>query len=77
MKYVSLLAIENYGRMLEREQVGGGPIPGSRVYLHTRILSKAEMLYAYDTLLEWNGLKVVLIDDKTFKVVRVPSASSP
>jgi len=70
-------AIENYGRILERELIGGTPIPGSQVYLRTRILSKAEMLYAYDTLLGWNGLKVVLIDDKSFKVVRLPGAGTP
>jgi hypothetical protein len=70
-------AIKNYGRLLEREQVGGDPIPRSQVYLRTRILSKAEMLYAYDTLLQWNGLKVVIADDKTFKVVRLTGANSP
>lgn len=68
---------ENYGRLLGQIQVGAEPIPGERVYLRTRILSKAEMLYSFDTLLEWNGLKVVLHDDKTFKVVRLPSASHP
>ena len=71
------VTIENYGRILEREQVGGDPIPKSLVSLRTRILSKAEMLYAYDTVLGWNGLKVVVIDDKTFKVVRLPDANAP
>ena len=69
--------IENYGRILERARVGDEPLPTGRVYLRSRNLSKAEMLYAYDTLLGWNGLKVVLIDDKTFKVVRLPGADRP
>ena len=69
--------IENYGRILERSRVGAEPIPTEQVYLRSRILSKPEMLYAYDTLLAWNGLKIVLNDDKTFKVVRLPSAISP
>ncbi len=71
--------IEYYGRMLGRERIQGdqSPSPGKQVYLRTGVLSKAEAQHAFERLLEWNGIKVVLVDDKTFKVVRLPDASSP
>jgi len=69
--------IEFYGRMLGREQIRGDPIPGGQVYLRSGMLTKAEVLYAFDTLLGWYGAKVVLIDEKTFEVVPVPITNSP
>ena len=34
-------------------------------------LTKAEVLHAFDTLFAWHGVKVVNIDEKTFKIVQI------
>jgi hypothetical protein len=34
------------------------------------------MIHALDTLLGWQGIKVVIVDGKSFKVVRTPPESN-
>jgi hypothetical protein len=61
-----------YDHLLGRTRSGNPYLPGPAIYLYTKQLSKAEMLYACDTLLDWNGFKVVLIGDKMYEIVQAP-----
>jgi len=65
--------IEQYGQILGRRRMDHESIPKSRVYLRTKMLTKAEVLYAFDTVLAWNGLQVVPVEADTFKVSALPS----
>jgi hypothetical protein len=51
---------------------GNNPPTGNLVFLHNQTpLTKAEILYAFDTLLSWQGYKAKPIDEKSFRLVRV------
>ena len=65
--------VTQYAALLGLTQIGSERVVGGWVYLRTKNLSKAEMSYACGTLLEWSGFKIVVVDDKTFKVVRKPT----
>lgn len=67
--------IEQYGRILGRTQIGNERIPWEQVYLRTKMLTKAEVLYAFDTVLAWNGFQIVSVDDNAFKVTLLPKVS--
>ena len=54
------------GRDIRQEVV----MPGITLSLDTRNpLTKAELVYALDVLLDWQGFKIVIVNDKTAKVV--------
>ena len=59
-----------YAALSGREILQNGRV-SAVISLHTgNPLSKAETLYALDTLLGWQGIKIVKVDSKTSKVVR-------
>jgi hypothetical protein len=65
------VVVDIYGKLLSRpckENAGaGGNIP---YFTTTRPLSKAQVMYAFETLLAWSGNKIVLNADGTFSVAR-------
>jgi hypothetical protein len=69
------MVMEQYGRILGRTRIGGERIPEGRIYLRTKMLTKAEVLYAFDTVLAWNGFQIVSGDDNTFIVTHLPKVS--
>lgn len=48
------------------EQIYAQPIS----YFVNRPLSKAELVYGFETVLAWNNVRIVLGDDNTFSIVR-------
>lgn len=69
--------VDAYGRLLGRTLSESTPHPNRPVYLQTRTLTKAEMQYAFDRLLEWNGLRVEVVDEKQFRVVPWTKVARP
>lgn len=63
--------------LLGRTMSESTPHPNRQVYLQTRMLTKAEMQYAFDRLLEWNGLRVEVVDEKRFRVVPLTELAKP
>ena len=61
--------VRMYASASGRRRVGDTLLAGYIPYFHnTRPLSKAEALYALETLIEWNGWKIILGPDNTFSV---------
>lgn len=60
-----------YQALTAQKWVQGGPLPaGATFTFHNQTpLTKAGILHAFDVMLAWHGLKVVNVDDKTFKLV--------
>jgi hypothetical protein len=57
-----------YSDIIERKPASGSKFPYGLIYLRTvNPLSKAEVIYALETLFAWNGFKLVPEDDKTFR----------
>ena len=57
-----------YSDIIERKPASGSKFPYGLIYLRTvNPLSKAEVIYALETLFAWNGLQLVPEDDKTFR----------
>lgn len=62
--------INIYGKLLGRQLKGDA---GYRLPIHlttTCPLSKAQVIYAFETLFRWNGIKIILNDDNTFSVFK-------
>jgi len=53
------------------------PVSGEIYFVNTSSLSKNEAIYALETLFDWNGIKIIPIDDKSFKVEIVPYLKRP
>jgi hypothetical protein len=59
-----------YGELIGRKLVRDNPLPHSLISFHTQtVLSKAEVVYAFDILFQWQGWKIVVVDDRTFRVI--------
>ncbi|HSY18547.1 MAG TPA: sigma-70 family RNA polymerase sigma factor [Candidatus Acidoferrales bacterium] len=59
-----------YAALIGRKIIQNGPVSAT-ISLQTRnSLSRAEVIYAFDVLLGWQGVKIVPVDSKTSKVVR-------
>jgi len=60
-----------YQALTAQKWVQDQPLPSSVTFtFHNQTpLAKAETLHAFDVLLAWHGLKVVNLDDKSFKLV--------
>jgi hypothetical protein len=65
--------LQIYGALINRAPVfEPGFARGGRIHLVTVTpLTKAEMIYALETLFAWNGVAVSTIDEKSFKVASV------
>jgi RNA polymerase sigma factor (sigma-70 family) len=62
--------LEIYAQLIGRKQVGDS-WPGRQFNLINQTpLTREELRYAFETLLAWQGLKVELVGDKQFRVVR-------
>jgi hypothetical protein len=59
-----------YAALSGREIVRSGPVSAVISFHTNNSLSKAEVLYAMDVLLGWQGVKIVKVDSKTSRVVR-------
>lgn len=60
-----------YGDFIGRKQVPSGDLVGKPVALKTRNpLTRGDAFYAFETLLEWRDLKLVLVGDDSFTFVR-------
>lgn len=71
----SVIAI--YGGILKRTRIGNERTPEAQVHLRTKMLTKAETMYAFDRVLEWNGIQIVLAEENAFKVIPLRKASNP
>jgi hypothetical protein len=63
-----------YARLLGRQRKDGNFLNqrGARINLKSTCgLSKAQTIYALETLFRWNGANVVLNDDNTFSVSQI------
>ena len=69
--------VDAYGRLLGRTQKGASPFAQASIYLYTQPLTQAEMRYAFDRLLEWSGLRVEVVDEKSFRVVPFKRDANP
>jgi hypothetical protein len=69
--------LDLYGEVVGRTARNQDPVSGPRLNLHSNTpLSYPELLYALDTLLAWNGLRIILHDDGlTFTAERFSSAT--
>jgi RNA polymerase sigma factor (sigma-70 family) len=58
-----------YAEMAGRKLIGDKPVHSSgRITFRSQTpLTKAEAIYAFDTLLAWNGLRVIAVDDDSIK----------
>jgi len=64
-----------YGEIIGRKLAAGSQRPHGIIRLKTATpLSKAEVIYAFETLFDWQGLRMVPESDKTFRVE--PSSQS-
>ena len=72
LKNVSLAeTLPIYGALIGRRWIRSSE-PPVRISFHNQTsLTKADIVYAFDTLFRWQNLKIVLVDDKSFKVIRV------
>jgi hypothetical protein len=69
MKSNKSIPIIFYGRLLGRQRKGGEAIRQAAIHLQAnRPLTKAQVVYALETLLRWNGIIITLNDDHTFSV---------
>lgn len=64
-----------YQALTAQKWVQGGPLPvGATFTFHNQTpLTKTEVLHAFDVILAWRGLKVVNLDDKSFKLAPLAS----
>ena len=63
--------IQLYAQTSGRRCVGNEQVYGLVPYLNvSQNLSKAELLYALETLCRWNDARIVLGDDNTFSIER-------
>ena len=59
-----------YAKLIGRQILQDENLPDIRVAFHNRgPLTKSEVLYAFDVLFSWHGVKIVKLDEKTSKVV--------
>jgi hypothetical protein len=65
--------VEIYGKLIARKRVGNEPVMGNIFFHNSQPLSKEEVIYALETLLTWNGIKIILNDDHTFSVAKAPA----
>jgi hypothetical protein len=69
-------AINIYGHLLGRQfkgnENGYGTLGTFPYFVTTCPLSKAQTVYAFETLLRWSGVKIVLNDDNTFSATKEP-----
>lgn len=66
-------ALEIYAKLINRQRQGAIPGRANPINLRTTCpLSKAEAIYALETLFRWNGAMVVLNEDHTFSLVKTP-----
>jgi hypothetical protein len=65
-------ALEVYQALTAQKWVQDKPLPSATITFHSQTpLTKTETLHAFDVLLDWHGLKIVNVDDKSFKLVPV------
>jgi len=61
--------MEVYQALTARKWVQDKSLAGTFTFHSQTPLRKAEALHAFDVLLSWHGLKIVSVDDKSFKLV--------
>jgi hypothetical protein len=67
--------LEVYQALTAKKWMQTEPLPPATITFHSQTqLTKAEALHAFDVLLAWHGLKIVDVDDKSFKVVPLADA---
>ena len=67
--------LEVYQVLTAKKWTQNNPLPPATITFHSQTpLTKAEALHAFDVLLAWRGLKIVNVDDKSFKVVPLADA---
>jgi hypothetical protein len=67
-------AINVCGKLLGRERKNNETsVSGLIYFVTTKPLSKAQAVYALETLIRWNGAEIILNDDNTFSVTKIPS----
>lgn len=65
-------ALDIYGRLVGRQRKDHEPRPMATINFKTTCpLSKAQVIYAFETLFRWNGTEIVLNDDLTFSAVKI------
>jgi RNA polymerase sigma factor (sigma-70 family) len=64
-------ALVLYGELTNRKLIQTKPIPpGTLSFRNQTPLSKLEVIYAFDTLLGWQGPQITLIGERYFKITR-------
>ena len=59
-----------YAKLINREILQAGNLPDIQLsFRNSGPLTKSEVLYALDVLLDWQGVKIVQVDEKISKVV--------
>lgn len=62
-----------YGELIGRKPIQTGDLVGAPIALRTpNGLTRAEAMYALETLLEWRDLKLEMVGDDSFTFVRIP-----
>ena len=76
-KNVDLEQVLNvYGALIGKKLMQERPLPNITINLRTQTpLTEAESIHALDTLFAWNGIKIVNLDDHSFKAVPISSAN--
>lgn len=67
-------AVKKYGQITGRIRTGEEELRSSRLYFRAmQPISNAEAIYVIETLLDWNGIKIIEGKDRTFRVVQRPT----
>ncbi len=70
--------VKLYGQITGLRRIGDEPTTGNIFYFKTSSpLSKPEVIYAFETLLAWNGTKVITHQDGTFSLAKSSISTKP
>jgi hypothetical protein len=70
-------AVRMYGQLTGRRRLGEEALRASTLYFRAmQPISKTEAIYVIETLLDWNGIKIIEGKDRTFRVVQRPTDDS-